>query len=148
MGNRGGVGTEADDLLNLEIEGQRHDLLAERAPAVIGFGPDQQQDVVARLVDASSQLGGRPGQFVHVPVDDRHDRASRPLVEQFVGIEGGDEFGVGVVEDGGHRRGSGVAGIDPPFERDDERRVGQLRVGMEFDEFGHEGITLSRQPLR
>ena len=89
----------------------------ELAPAVVGFRPDEDEQV-AFLEPRPAQDEARPGELGQAPVDDLERWAARSIVEQLVGVEGRDRRAV-VGEDGQRGRGR-RARIDPAIERGDQ----------------------------
>ena len=89
----------------------------ELPPAVVGFRPDEDEQV-AFLEPRPAQDEARPGQLGQAPVDDLERRAARSIVEQLVGVEGRD--GRAVVGQDGQRGRGRRARIDPAVERGDQ----------------------------
>ena len=92
-GTAAGIAPEADPLGDAEPARQLDHVGGERPPAVVGLGPDEDEEVA--LVEpgpAQDELG--PGQLGEPPVDDLERRTARPVVEQQVGVERRDDVAV------------------------------------------------------
>ena len=59
---------------------------------------------------------------------------SGPVVEEHVGVERRQRFGVDAIEDGGHRSGAGHPRVDPAFESDEHDGRGQDGMTVELDD--------------
>jgi hypothetical protein len=99
----------------------------------VGLGTDEEEDVGAVAVTSVAQLNLRPGQFGGDPVDDARDGASRALVDEVFGVEGGENFGVNCVEHGANGVGGAESGVNPALETHDENGLAQFGVGKKDD---------------
>jgi hypothetical protein len=104
----------------------------EGAPEVVGLGADEEQGLVAGVVDRRPQLDAGPGEPGGHAVVDVHRRAARPVVEQHVGVEGGHGVGVEPVEQHLGGGGGGVAGVDPALEDHDQHGLVHRRSVVQF----------------
>ena len=110
---------EADPLGDAQPARQVDDRPDELAPAVVGFGADEdQQVVVAHPRPAEDELG--PGQLGQATVHDLERRPAGAIVEHLVRIERRDDRGF--ADELLERRRGGRPGVDPSVERRDQRR--------------------------
>jgi hypothetical protein len=136
---RGREGAQPEHLHHPEAAAGLDHLVAERPPAEVGLGPDQQQGVPLPGGRGHQQLGRRPGHLLDGAAGQPDHRPPGPEVDQLVGVEGGQDGGVPAraQEHGG--RLSGQTGVGPAVEVEDQERVAQRRQvgGVEVEQLAH-----------
>src|SRR5271155_3665520 len=93
-GRRGrGEGAETHHETHVEAAGGVSDDVNEIAPVKVGLGADQKEYVRAVAVTSVSELDLWPGQFGGDAVNNSRQRTPSALVNEVLGIEGGEDFG-------------------------------------------------------
>ena len=107
----------ADDVADAEVVGQAADSRGELLPPQVRLGAGGSR----KGCPALSRIACTVNDGISMPVKalsgEVHHRAARPVVDQFVGAEGGDELGSGC-RAGGGRRCDGVARVGEAVEGD------------------------------
>ena len=119
VGHGRGDRPEADPLGDAEPMGEVDDRVGDGAPAVVGLRADEHEEVaVGDAGPAEDELG--PGQLREPAVDDLERRAAGAVVEERVGVEGGDDRRL--AGDLLERRRGRRAGVHPAVEGGEEGR--------------------------
>jgi hypothetical protein len=119
VGHGRGDRSEADPQRHVQLPDEVDDRGREGLPPKVGLGATHDEEVTAREAAVPDDESG-PRQIGHPAVDDLERGPPRPVVEQLVAVELGDDRRLAgeLLE----RGGGGVAGVDPAVERGDERR--------------------------
>ena len=125
---RGGECAQPDDEPGVELLGETDHEPQELEPVEVRLGTDQEEQVEAPRVRAVAKLDLGPAQRGRHAVDDAGHRPSGALVQEVLAVEGGDQVGVGDLEQCRDRGRGAEARIDPSFEGDDEDGVGERRL--------------------
>ena len=126
VGHRRRECAHPDHQLHPELPAQGHDLGGELAPTQIRLRPRQDEKAAARAVGPPAQGDLRPGQADVDPVLDPHDGAPGPLVEEQVGVEGGQHLGGRVGQQPVGGGDAAETGVDPALETEDQQRPLEL----------------------
>jgi len=121
VGHLGHQGAEQQSQPAPGLLGQARDLGAERSPAELGLGADDQQGVagVARQ-GCGVDLGGRPTDPPDPVVADLGLGPRRREVEELLGVDLGHQFGVVTVDQVPDGAAGGVPGVVPTLEGDQQ----------------------------
>jgi len=113
VGDRGREAGHPHEEAGPEGAGQLGYRPRERVPATVGLGADQYQDVLAGVVTAPAQLDPGPFECLVDAVDHDRHRPASPVVDELVGIEGGDQLGGDALQQRSHGPRAGQPGVDP-----------------------------------
>ena len=120
MRHLGHQGTEQQHQAAAGLLGQAGDLGAERAPAELGLGADDQQGVAGVAGEGRGvDLGGRPADPAHPVVAELGLGPRRGEVEELLGVDLGHQLGVIAVDQVPDGAAGGVPGVVPTLEGDE-----------------------------
>jgi len=133
VGGRSWKGSESHDQAHVEASrGVGHDV-DEVAPVKVGFGSDEKKDVRAVAVVTVAQLDLGPRELGRNAVDDARKGSARTLVDEVLGVKGGEDLGI----DGAKHRRDGRTrtqpGVDPTFEAYHQHGLVEFGVREEDD---------------
>ncbi len=120
MGHRCGIGAEPHGEAHAELDRERGDIGGEGAPADVGLGPHEEQDVAPVGVLAVAQLDGGPREAGVHAVDEVHRRPPGAVVDEGVGVPGRHELGLDHLAKVTDRGVGSEAGVDPTVEAEHE----------------------------
>ena len=119
------IGAQHHRHADAQLDAQAADHIGEPAPRRIGFGPRQQQQIVAGRVAADLQLDLGPDEPGVDAVAQLHRRAPGAVVDEHVTVERGEWPRRARALDRGHRRRRRATCVDPARQHDDQHRCGQ-----------------------
>jgi len=93
----------------------------------VGFRADEEQYVGAVAVATVAKLDLGPGQLGRNSVHDARNGPTSPLVDEVLGVEGGEYFSRRRLQQRGDRRTGADAGVNPALQS--IMRTGSLRSG-------------------
>jgi len=128
VGDLGDERPHGDHHLGAERVGGGRDRLREGAPAQVGLGAVEQDEVAFGAGNSDGdQVVARPLDLARLALAEDDRRPRRLEVEVVLGVELGDRLGVEGVGDGAERRRGGPGGVVPAAKGADEDRRAQLR---------------------
>ena len=142
------------DAVDAEPLHHRPHAAAERLPADVGLRAVQQQ--VRRAAGVVAEPDHQPGRLVArvVVAHERHRGPPRAVVVELVHVEGGDDPGVGEVDEVLGGAGRRVAGVEEAVEHQDHRQpLEALELGHVVDDvdqgrLGHDSSSSTTAILR
>ena len=113
---------------NVETSSDVGNEINEVAPVEIWFGPYEKEHLGPVAVDAVAKLNLWPRQFGRDAINNAGNGSTSSLVNEKLGVEGGENFGVHCVEKRAHGGPCTQARVNPTFHGNYQDGLDEIRI--------------------